>query len=439
MWSGISQGWAARDGHLWRHAVWPGGFAAAVAPDVPSHLLWLAAHVDDATVAGRLEEAAAEAIAALPADHPGGDGIGHVVRPTASLVHGNLAGRVSQATDRAQALARRLATGSVPYEPGEVNYASTLDPGPCNGFTAITAERMLEEATLTGDEEVIAAVLAALDACDRAAPPGVPRGAQPWEMPLHTPDILAAARLVRCQVLGYLLDGRSERIERARQWAWTGATMTYLQSPPPGPLGGYATIGVLGATHWEAPVWIGQPVQWCGLVYRSALEELARVDRDEGDTWRRLARGITLAGVGMTFPASDPERRGGLLPDFFILPSQRGDGPAINPGTLQAHLAAAYAAASEYTVTRLASGRLVHVAGDADVVADDAARTVLAIRGWAPNTVKLLVTRVGSPPSRIAWNDAIVSGEHHAADRVLILPLEGSGTLTIDWTAGSAP
>jgi hypothetical protein len=85
-------------------------------------------------------------------------------------------------------------------------------------------------------------------------------------MPLHTPDIVASARLVRCYVLGYVLSGRQAYLEQARYWAWTGMTMLYLAPPVAGEVGLYATIGVIGATDWVAPNWIGQPVQWCGLV-----------------------------------------------------------------------------------------------------------------------------------------------------------------------------
>jgi hypothetical protein len=44
-----------------------------------------------------------------------------------------------------------------------------------------------------------------------------------------------------------------------------------------GAVGPYATIPVLGATNWQAPNWIGLPVEWCGLVYADSLARLARL------------------------------------------------------------------------------------------------------------------------------------------------------------------
>ena len=54
----------------------------------------------------------------------------------------------------------------------------------------------------------------------------VPRGAQTWEVPLHTPDILASAHLVSAYTLGYELSGDPALLDRAKYWAWTGV-------PPP--------------------------------------------------------------------------------------------------------------------------------------------------------------------------------------------------------------
>src|SRR5688500_11826110 len=165
---------------------------------------------------------------------------------------------------------------------------------------------------------------------------GVPRGAQTWEVPLHTPDVLASAHLVHAYTLGFELTGDASFLDQARYWAWTGVPFVYLVNPTGGRVGPYATIAVYGATNWEAPVWFGQPVQWCGLVYADALYRLA--PRDPAGPWKQLADGITASGVQQSWPSSDAQRQG-LLPDFFHLREQRADGPAINPGTLQANAA----------------------------------------------------------------------------------------------------
>jgi hypothetical protein len=186
---------------------------------------------------------------------------------------------------------------------------------------------------VSGDADLIRDGLRLLRAMNRFEG-SVPRGAQTWEIPLHTPDVLASAHLVRVYTLGYELTGEPDLLRRARHWAWTGVPFVYLVPPAPdAPIGTYATIAVLGATQWTAPVWIGLPVQWCGLVYADALYRLRR--HDARGPWQRLADGITASGLQQTWPrGSDPERQG-LLPDAFALEAQQRIDVAINPGTVQ--------------------------------------------------------------------------------------------------------
>lgn len=437
----LAHGWldsAARDGTRWRHAVWGESFPAQPAEDAPIFMLWLARHVDDAALAARLEQAAREALAVLPAGSKALAGIGHAGRPVGPLVAGDLPRAVREAAPSVTRGAARLAEqgGRARYVPGADDLAATLGADRCNGLTAIAVEALLEQATLTGDEAAIAAALAALEALDADHPRGVPRGAQPWEIPLHAPDILAAARLVRCFVLGHLLSGDGRHLGRAREWAWRGATMVVLDPPTPAPVGVYATTGVIGATHWTAPNWIGQPVQWCGLVYAAALVDLARIDGESGDTWRTLAAGITRCGLAMTFPADDARGRGGLLPDYWLLAAGRGEGPAINPGTLQASLAAAFGATPLHSVTRLgagpAAGGLVHVAGATVAQRATADGIVLELATWPADGARVLLTRL-PPPRSVSWNGVPVVPTILADERCVIVPVTGAGRLEIGW------
>src|SRR5207253_380680 len=161
--------------------------------------------------------------------------------------------------------------------PNSLDFGSTHFAPDANGYTASVVEPLLEMATFCGNSGLISEGLRVLRALDGFAGT-VPRGAQTWEIPLHTPDILAAAHLVRAYTLGYELTGEPHFLEQARYWAWTGVPFLYLINPTAQPVGPYATIAVLGATHWTAPVWLGQPVQWCGLVYADALYRLAPYD-----------------------------------------------------------------------------------------------------------------------------------------------------------------
>ncbi len=193
-----------------------------------------------------------------------------------------------------------------------------------SGHCARPAARLLQWARFTGDAEARRAGLGALEFMKRFR---TPRGAQTWELSLHTPDVLAAAHLVRAYVLGYELTGRRDYLAEARRWALSGVPFVYLWSNRPTML--YASPPVYGATNFRAPLWIGLPVQWCGGVYAYALVALAKHDKTLD--WTRLARGILIAAQQMQYPDGPLV---GCLPDIFQLPSQHRAGPSINPCAL---------------------------------------------------------------------------------------------------------
>ena len=193
-----------------------------------------------------------------------------------------------------------------------------------SGYCAVRAFKLLESARLTGDRKAREAGLRALEGMKRFQ---VPRGAQTWELSLHTPDILASAYLVRAYTLGFELAGKKEYLEAARRWALSGVPFVYLWSRYPWML--YLTPPVYGATHYKAPLWIGRPVPWCGVVYAWALAGLARHDRTLD--WRRLAWGILRAAQKAQYPSGPPA---GCLPDVLELRTGRRAGPSINPCAL---------------------------------------------------------------------------------------------------------
>ena len=203
-------------------------------------------------------------------------------------------------------------------KPDGIDFGKTHFAPEANGLTAQVVVRLLDAAVFSGDRVLIDEALRRLRGLDKFRD-DVPRGAQTWEVPLHTPDLLAAAHLMRAYLTGFELTGEEEMLAQARYWAWTGVPFIYLVPPTSHPIGLYGTVAVYGATKWKAPIWFGLPVQWCGLVYADGLYRLARLD--PGGPWRQLADGITASGLQQIWPRTDPKRQG-LSPDVFYLASR---------------------------------------------------------------------------------------------------------------------
>jgi hypothetical protein len=350
----LARGWldsAINEGGLFRHAVWGESFKAGPAGDAIMYMDWLANQTPDQDLASRLLAGRDLAASKMPPGQPYLSTVSHTRTPAATFVFGGVFPYVEQRRAEAQNLLRQFDDQGIKlYRPGKVDYGKTHFARRANGLAGADVVRILEGATLSADPSLIEQGLTLLDKQTALYANTVPRGAQTWEVPLHTPDILASAHMVKAYTLGYIISGKQEYLEQARYWAWTGVPFVYLVNPTDGEIGPYATIAVLGATNWKAPVWFGRPVQWCGLVYGSALHLLSQYDKE--GPWEAIAKGITATGLQMTWPLSDQKRQG-LLPDVFDLKAQLRDGPAINPGTVQAHVPELFGKGALYDVKRL--------------------------------------------------------------------------------------
>jgi len=224
----------------------------------------------------------------------------------------------------------RMAEGLIQSQQsdGSYHYDGTYRRGhfedTASGICSRPAYQLLDHAYYTGSEDSQAAGLRTLEYMRRFR---TPRGAQTWECPLHTPDILASGQAVWACVRAYQLTGDRAHLAEARRWAITGLPFVYQWANQPIMM--YATTPVLGATHWKAPNWIGLPVQWCGTVYAYGLLLLAPYD-DTLD-WRKVAEGILICGEQMQYPDGPSV---GCLPDVFELSSQSRRPADINPGAL---------------------------------------------------------------------------------------------------------
>ena len=407
---------------------------------------WLAAGLSeaDAGLIAELHMAVDHALTSIPQGRHMDGGVSHVRPPAAPLLFGDVEAFVQRRYDAAVDLLRQFdANGVKTYRPGEIDYGSTHFANHANGYGAANLVSILESATLSADPGLIESALELLDKQTALYANTVPRGAQTWEIPLHTPDILASGRLARAYVLGHIISGRRDLLEQARYWAWTGVPFVYLVNPTEGRIGPYATIPVYGATNWKGS-WFGRPVQWCGLIYASSLHMLSRYD--PAGPWLQIAKGITASGLQMTWPPEDPDRVG-LLPDFILLKSQVRDGPAINPGTTQAHVPELFDTGTIYDVTRLpVNDCFVHAPCAIRDVAEDETGATFTLEGWGArqNDVPyhvLLSGWQGAIPHLITWkpgeepvrsaNGSFVEHAFVAGSQLLIVHVNGPAVIRI--------
>jgi hypothetical protein len=174
------------------------------------------------------------------------------------------------------------------------------------GTCAANARLLLRCARITGSEEALAAGLKALRFMERFR---VPRAAQVWEVPVHTPDILAAAHAVVAYLDAYRLTGDKRWFGQARRWARAGLPFLYFWSDDKFSYMRYASIPVFGAT-WFKGNWMGRPVQWCGLDHAYALLYFSTFD--DSLPWRKIAEGVTISGM---YQQSTDEKDVGMWPD----------------------------------------------------------------------------------------------------------------------------
>lgn len=427
-----------REGNRYRHAVGP-GFAAGPAADAALYQRWLAGRLAGDPLAPRLQAAAAAAWAEVPADRPLEAQVGHLRPPAAALAGGAALAAVREARREAARLARAFPDdGRLRYvpPPGGPDLGATHWTHHANGLTSRSVLTLLELAVLAGDRVSLEAGLHRLRQLARDGR-DVPRGAQTWEIPLHTPDLLASAHLTAAFTLGHELTGDPALLDAARYWAWTGVPFVFLESPGPGPVGVFSTTPVLGATHWVAPNWIGLPVQWCGLVYADALRQLAV--HDPRGPWNTLARGLAVSAVQQTHPGP-ASRLGGLLPDSFDLPAQVRNPVPINPGTTLAVAIPVLAgdALQERRILR-SRGWYLHAPGNLDAFREDRRGFSFSFRSSLPGPVEILISGVREAPEirRGGRPEAAGAGwQWHPAEGAVVLRARGRETFRV---AGGRP
>jgi hypothetical protein len=164
------------------------------------------------------------------------------------------------------------------------------------GICARSAFEILRYARIAGDQTTYDRMVKTLELMEQFR---VPRAAQVWEVPVHTPDVLAAADAVDAYIEAYRFSGDERWLQDAVTWARRGLPFIYLWGEEDKPFLLGASIPVFGATFFTGS-WFGLPVQWNGLRYANALLSLA--PHDDTLPWRDIARLIIHSAIHQQAP-----------------------------------------------------------------------------------------------------------------------------------------
>jgi len=132
----------------------------------------------------------------------------------------------------------------------------------------------------------------------------------------------------------------------------------------------------------------------------------------------------------MTWPTTDAARQG-LLPDYFLLKRQISDGPAINPGTVGAHLPEAYGRGKIYDFHRFNNGWIVHAPCAITGVAETGGVIRFGLQGWGNHPYQILAAGVDAPPREVRASGQPIESFHHSKQKLLILSLKGKADIQI--------
>ena len=138
----------------------------------------------------------------------------------------------------------------------------------------------------------------------------------------------------------------------------------------------------------------------------------------------------------MTWPLEDAGRVG-LLPDFIWLKSQNRDGPAINPGTTQAHIPELFDAGAIYDIRRLPMHDcFIHAPCAIRNVTEDNSGVSFTVDGWGatPDTEPYYVLVSGwegPTPYVTSPNGSTIQRAFVAGGELLIIHTNGPTRIQI--------
>jgi len=353
------------------------------------------------------------------------------------LNFGSPVGALAGMSETAQGLARSqdpdggwrfhpyVATGGVfkGRDYGELGYEGQE----ANGLVARKAWSLLRYSRMTGDQAALDAGLKALHYMDKFI---VPRAAQVWEVPVHTPDILASSDACEAYLEAYEITGDRQWLDKAVYWEETGLPFLYQWDVDDYPWMRYGSIPVFGAT-WFQGSWFGRPVQWNGLRWAFAALRLAAYDKTY--PWERLAEGVTVSA--MYQQADDPEKEYDLAlwPDSIYALDASKSGWIFAPRAILENVYKILGYEPEpVTVQAKLDGGTAHITACAALgkveVADGALR--FTVKAPAPLPTRILVVALDEPAtvklngSELPKRDGLPGGEvvgwtYHVAASIL--------------------
>jgi hypothetical protein len=218
----------------------------------------------------------------------------------------NVETKILQSLERAEkAMARQSDDGWWPWSFSDTTFiqilnwtwAKNLDAYGKSGDTTIGAYsaayanrydnlELFRAARYTGNPQMVAAVTRALKRAEKFTRP---EGAQPWELPIHTPDLLASLYGVTAFLEGYRLTGNEDWLEPSRYWARAGLPFLYVWGAADQTHMKGAGIAVYGGSFLDYLL-LGQGITWCAMDYADSLIGLA--GDDPAGPWKKVAQSI---------------------------------------------------------------------------------------------------------------------------------------------------
>ena len=302
----------------WQHAT---GFACSPTPGL-AYLLWLD-YLETGSTAAR--DRALDAVTYYRANNSPGilssQTNMHIFGWQAPFVFGDWHGSIDSMVSYGVGLSLQMRSdGSYP----PFGDASLVDPnGRELGWTARRAYSLVSLGRQLKRSDFLTNGKKSLDHMKTFS---VPRAAQTWEIPQHTPDILAAAQAVEAYVAGYEAFQRLDYLYAAIYWARAGLPFVWFWNPPEWVTMRYGSVPVFGATFYTGS-WFGRAVQWNGLVYAHALNMLA--EHDSSYPWKQIADGITVSALHQQ--VAEPGPLAGTYPDGWNMVGNYPQPVYINP------------------------------------------------------------------------------------------------------------